>query len=187
MKRIIISMMAVAALFIVSEVNAQEKFPGLDPSPLDVAFFPSNSATAEFRGDRVEAKIKFYYSRPQLKGRSLDELVPNGKTWRFGANEAAEITFYQDVNIGSTKVSAGTYAVFIDNNNGKWSFSLNTKLNRWGNFHMDGDKEVARIDAAMSTNSDSVEALSVKFKEVDGGAHMVVGWGNVIAEMPIKM
>ncbi|MBO3697055.1 DUF2911 domain-containing protein [Roseivirga sp. E12] len=163
-----------------------QKFPGLDPSPLDVAFFPGNSANAEFRGPRVEAKIKLYYSRPQLKDRELSKLVPDGKMWRFGANEASEITFYSDVTVGNKTVKAGTYAVFIDVKGNNWDFVLHSKLNTWGNFLMDGSQEVARVAGAISTNSDSVEALSVAFKEVDGGAHMVVGWGNTIAEMPIK-
>jgi hypothetical protein len=38
------------------------------------------------------------YSRPQLKGRSLNELAPAGKVWRTGANEAAEITLYKDMS-----------------------------------------------------------------------------------------
>lgn len=168
-------------------LNAQaQKFPALDPSPMDAAFFPSNSANAEFSGPRVEAKIKLYYSRPQLNDRPISELVPDGKMWRFGANEASEITFYQDVTIGNSKVKAGTYAVFIDAKGKSWDFVLHSKLNTWGNFLMDGSKEIARVAGAMSTNGDSVEALSVIFKEVDGGAHMVVGWENTIAEMPIK-
>ena len=37
------------------------------------------------------------YGRPQLKGRDLAKLAPADKVWRTGANEAAEITFYNDV------------------------------------------------------------------------------------------
>ena len=51
---------------------------------------------------------------------------------------------------------------------------------------MDGNKEIASVGGVASTNSETVEALSVIFKEVEGGAHLVVGWGTVIAEMPIK-
>ena len=76
------------------QVNAQ-KFPGLDKSPMDLASFPS-------KGNKV---VKIYYSRPQLKGRSLSELTPNGKVWRTGANEATEITFFKDVNFGGKPVS----------------------------------------------------------------------------------
>ena len=82
------------------ELNAQ-KFSGLDKSPLDMASFPS-------KGDKV---VKIYYSRPQLKGRSLSELTPNGKVWRTGANEATEITFFKDVNFGGKSIKAGTYVL----------------------------------------------------------------------------
>jgi len=181
------SLLLITLALAFTALNTQaQKFPGLDPSPLDVAFFPGNSANAEFRGPRVEAQIKLYYSRPQLKDRELSKLVPDGKMWRFGANEASEITFYQDVTVGDTPVKAGTYAVFIDVKGSSWEFVLHSKLNTWGNFLMKGSNEVARVAGAMSTNNDSVEALSVAFKEVDGGAHMVVGWANTIAEMPIK-
>jgi hypothetical protein len=178
-------LITLALTLIAFGANAQ-KFPGLDPSPMDVAFFPGNSANAEFNGPRVKAKIKLYYSRPQLKGRALSELIPNDKAWRFGANEASEITFYQDVTVGNSKVNAGTYAVFAEVKDGEWTFSLHSKLNTWGNFLMDGNKEIASVGGVASANSDTVEALSVIFKEVEGGAHLVVGWGTVIAEMPIK-
>lgn len=186
MKKIFVSVVAAAALFIVTQVNAQEEFAALDASPMDVTFFPSNSANAEFNGDRVEAKIKLYYSRPQLKGRPLSDLIPGDKAWRFGANEATEITFYQNVNIGGTKVKAGTYAVSADVKAGKWTFIIGSKVNTWGNFLPNGNKEIARVEGVVSSNSSVVEALSMKFKAVDGGAHLVVGWGNVIAQMPIN-
>ncbi len=56
--------------------------------------------------------VKVVYSRPQLKGRSLDKLAPKDKVWRTGANEAAEITFYKDVTFGGKEVKAGTYTLF---------------------------------------------------------------------------
>ena len=32
-----------------------------------------------------------------------------------------------------------------------------------------------------------IEAFSMMFKEVEGGAHLVVGWENTIVELPITM
>ena len=117
----------------------------------------------------------------------MSELIPADKTWRFGANEASEITFYSNVTIGSTNVKAGTYAISADVKDGKWTFILGSKLNTWGNFLPKGNVEIARVEGEVSTNSEVIEALSVKFKEVDDGAHLIVGWGNIIAEMPIKL
>ena len=90
MKKIIL-LVAVFALTIgfSNQVIAQN-FKGLDKSPMDIASFPSNYRISE-------KVIKIIYSRPQLKGRSLEKLAPLGKKWRTGANEATEVTFYKDV------------------------------------------------------------------------------------------
>ena len=66
MKNLIISILT---LFVVNLVQAQ-KFKGLDKSPLDMIEFPEN------RGEKKWARI--LYSRPQLKGRAYESLVPNG-------------------------------------------------------------------------------------------------------------
>ena len=87
MKKIYLLLTLVLALVFNNETNAQE-FSGLDKSPADIAAYPSSY--------RVSDKaVRVIYSRPQLKGRSLSELAPEGKVWRTGANEAPEITFYQ--------------------------------------------------------------------------------------------
>ena len=71
-------------------MSAQE-FKGLDKSPLDMIQFPHNRETKK--------SIRVLYS-PQLKGRPLAKLAPNGKVWRTGANEASEITFNTAMNQG---------------------------------------------------------------------------------------
>ena len=86
-----------------SNANAQ-KFPTLDKSPMDMAAYPN-----DYKDANKTARI--IYCRPQLKGRSLDELTPVGKVWRTGANEVPEITFYKDVKFGNTKLKAGSYAL----------------------------------------------------------------------------
>ncbi len=85
-----IVMFSCALLFSVN-VNAQ-KFSDLDKSPMDAASFPSSYKESN-------KLIKVVYSRPQLKGRELNTLAPNGKVWRTGANEAAEITLYKDISL----------------------------------------------------------------------------------------
>lgn len=72
-------------MLLATNVEAQ-KFPGLDKSPMDAASHPTSYKVS----DKV---AKVVYGRPQLNGRSLDKLAPNGKQWRLGANEAAEISF----------------------------------------------------------------------------------------------
>ena len=179
----------VIALFSFTQAQAQE-FPSLDPSPLDVAYFPDRLPYTDLRARTTSSpKIKLYYSRPQLKGRKMigERPAPYGKMWRAGANEANEITFYADVTFGDTKVPAGTYSLFAVPGEETWEFVLHSKLNTWGNYALKHSKQVARANGTSQKSDEPIEALSFMFKEVDGGAHMVFGWENTIVEIPIKM
>ena len=160
-----------------SEATSQ-KFPGMDKSPADIASYPSSYKIAK-------KSVKITYSRPQLKGRSMSELAPAGKVWRTGANEAAEITFYKDVTFGGKSVKAGTYSLFTIPGNKEWTIILNTNLNQWGAYTYDAAADVVRVKASASSDSDSLEAFSIAFKEVEEGTHMVMGWGTTRVETPI--
>ena len=132
---------AFALIFTIS-VSAQD-FSGLDKSPMDAAAYPASY--------RVTDKIvRVIYSRPQLKGRSVAELAPTGKVWRTGANEAVEITLYQDLSIGGSPVKAGTYSLFTIPGDGEWTVVLNSNLNQWGAYSYEESADVARVMARES-------------------------------------
>jgi len=171
--------LATLALALVFTTNlVAQDFGGLDKSPADIASFPSSS--------RVSNKmVKITYSRPQLKGRSLSELAPAGKVWRTGANEAVEITFYQDSKVGGTDIKAGTYSLFSIPGDGEWTVILNSNLNQWGAYSYDESADVARVKASASNDGKSLEAFSIAFKEADGGAHLVMGWGTTRVALPM--
>src|SRR5205807_1014333 len=72
---------------------------------------PSPPGTAEvtLKG----SKITIDYSRPSMKGRKIvGELLPYGKVWRTGANEATTLTTETALNIGGTNVPAGKYTLY---------------------------------------------------------------------------
>ncbi|PCJ94437.1 MAG: asparagine synthetase B [Flavobacteriaceae bacterium] len=171
-----LTIIAVTMMFS-SEVVAQN-FSGLDKSPADIALYPSRAA------DKI---VKVVYSRPQLKGRSLSDLAPAGKVWRTGANEATEITFFKDVNFAGKSVKAGTYSLFTIPSSGEWTIILNSNLNQWGAYSYADSADVARVTASASTDGKSLEAFSIAYKEIDGGANMVLGWGTTRVTVPITL
>ena len=82
-----------------------QNFGGLDQSPMDQAKFPTSN--------RVTEKVAIItYSRPQLKNRSFDDIVPKNKVWRTGANEATELRLFNDIEINNTTIVAVTYTLF---------------------------------------------------------------------------
>ncbi|WP_350287706.1 DUF2911 domain-containing protein [uncultured Croceitalea sp.] len=177
MKKVLLPVLFALALVFSTEATAQ-KFSGLDKSPADIASFP----TSYKESDKAARVI---YGRPQLKGRSMGDLAPAGKVWRTGANEAPEVTFYKDVTFGGEKVAAGTYALFTIPGEGEWTVILNKNLNQWGAYSYDNSADVVRVTSKAGTESESLEAFSIAFKEVEGGAHLVMGWGNVRVATPV--
>ena len=138
-------------LLLTTNVNAQ-KFAGLDKSPMDGASFPSDYKISK-------KDVKIVYGRPQLNGRSLSELAPNGKQWRTGANEAAEITFYKDMTVAGTKIKAGTYTMSTIPGEKEWTIIFSSDLNVWGSYFYNEANDVARVTAKASMGDESLEAF----------------------------
>jgi hypothetical protein len=178
MKKIIL--MLTCSLFIFS-AEAQYKFPALDASPADFAYFTLRSPNT---GSPV--KIKVAYSRPAKKGRDIfGALEAYGKVWRAGANESTEITFFTPVTVGEKKISAGTYSLFAIPNKDTWTIILNSVVNRWGAYSYDQTKDVIRTDVPVKSLPEVVETLSMTFTERPGGANLIMGWDKTAVELPI--
>ena len=78
-------LLTAAAAFILLAADAQLKTPA--PSP-----------TQTVKQDFGLSNIELSYSRPGMKGRKIyGDLVPFGKVWRTGANEATVVTFTDNV------------------------------------------------------------------------------------------
>ena len=159
-------------LLISSHANAQD-FAGLDKSPMDAALYKTS------RNAPVIAKV--IYSRPQLKGRSIGSLAPNGKVWRTGANEAANVIIYKDVEIGGKAVSAGEYSLFTIPGEKEWTIILNKDINVWGAYSYNPDNDVIRFSAPVTTGKE-LEAFSIAFS--NGTMHL--GWGTLRVNVPFS-
>ena len=161
----------VFAMLLTTHVEAQ-KFAGLDKSPMDAAIYKTS------RNAPVIAKV--IYSRPQLKGRSLGSLAPNGKVWRTGANEAANVTIYEDVKIGGKTISSGEYSLFTIPGEDEWTIIINKDINVWGAYSYEEANDVIRVTAPVSSSEEELEAFSIAFSE--GTMHL--GWGTVRVNVP---
>jgi len=179
-KSTLISTIAMAFLMLISiTINAQE-FPKLDKSPMDASSFPSDYK-------EPNKLIKIIYSRPELRGRSVEELVPKGEVWRTGANEAAELTLYVPMKFGEVEIGAGTYTLYVISGDNEWTVIISKDLNVWGSYFYSEGNDIARLTVETSINKDSLEAFSIVFgKSEKGGINMHLGWGNTRAIVPFK-
>jgi hypothetical protein len=171
-------------ILLFSLVSQEQDLPGLDKSPMDMAYFPDNFAHDRKPGEKAIARV--IYSRPRKGERAVfGKLVPYGEVWRTGANEATEIKFYQDVNLGGKKVKAGTYSLFSIPREKEWTIMLNTDLDYWGAYSYNPKNDVVRVTAPASQLTDSVESFTIAFG--DKGAKsgiMKIAWERTAVEVP---
>lgn len=176
MKKIIL-LVAVFALSIgFSNQAIAQNFKGLDKSPMDIASFPSNYRVSE-------KVIKIIYSRPQLKGRSLEKLAPLGKKWRTGANEATEVTFYKDVVFGGTAVKAGTYTMYAIPGKATWTVALSSQLNVWGVYFHKDENDVAKVTIPVKQTEENLDVFSIA---IDEDMTINMGWGSTLISIPVQ-
>lgn len=135
------------------------------PKPLKS---PRRQSTGEVEGVQIDID----YGSPYVKERVIwGELVPYGKIWRAGANEATAITFGSDVMIDGSAVPAGTYALFIiPKENADWTIVLNEEWSKeihgvWGAYDHKPAKDVLRFDVTPTFSEDNLESLTYTVTE----------------------
>ncbi|MDG2167180.1 MAG: DUF2911 domain-containing protein [Opitutales bacterium] len=172
-----ISTFALAILLLTSSFTfAQKRGNGKTrPSP--------NAEVSQTIGTTV---VSLTFGRPGLKGRKLEDLVPDGKVWRTGANESTVITLSDDVMMGDASVKAGTYSLYTKPNAKENSLDIiiNSKLS-WGTQY-DESKDVARTTVKVSRDNHPNEWFAIYFTNLtNSSADMKIHWGDAIAVVPV--
>lgn len=77
--------------------------------------------------------VTIKYSSPSMRSRKIfGDLVPYGKIWRAGANEATALHTDADIMLGSLAVPAGDYTLFILPEADSWTLIVNKQTGQWG-------------------------------------------------------
>ncbi len=150
---------------------------GALPSPLAIA-----------RMKYKDAYVKLTYSQPHKRGRIIfGNLVPYGRVWRMGANEATEITLTRDMQINGQLVRAGTYSLFAIPEQDKWTIIINAETGLWGSYNYNEKLDVMRFDVQVANTGKLIyEALQMKFDQKNELANLLINWDNVQISIPFK-
>lgn len=169
-------------------LTAQTKLPALDQSPMDMAYYPPGFAmNVSVRGEPGTLVARAIYSRPQMRGRKIfGDLVPFGKVWRLGANEATELDVYVPVTIGGKQVKPGRYTLYTIPEKDHWTVILNSQTDTWGAFGYKQQKDVLRTSVPVTSLDQPVEAFSMVFAKTASGADLVMAWENTEAKLPLQ-
>ena len=131
--------------------------PGLLKAQTDKSKRPSPPATAT--GKIGDATISIDYSSPSVKGRKIfGGLLPYGKVWRAGANEATMFQTDKDIMVEGKKLPAGKYSFFATPGENQWTIFFNSETGQWGD-KQGGD---ANMDSAKTVLSVVVKPKKTK-------------------------
>lgn len=145
---------------------------------------PSPADTAELSLDGKTIKIA--YSRPSMRGRKImGELVPFGKVWRTGANEATSLTTEADLMFGNVAVPKGTYTIYTLPAANGWKLIINKQTGQWGTQYDEG-QDLARIEMTVKQLSSPVEQFTITLDKADGGGMLKLEWENTSASVGFK-
>src|SRR5687768_6306072 len=74
---------------------------------------PGKGGSPHVRGEWTVdgANISIEYGRPFVKGRAESELMPAGKPWRTGADEATVLVTDKALKFGTLSLAPGTYTL----------------------------------------------------------------------------
>jgi Protein of unknown function (DUF2911) len=145
---------------------------------------PAASATCDLGGGK---SIKTDYSSPRMKGRKIfGKLVPYGKVWRTGANEATTFVTSSDVSVGGKAVPAGSYTLFTVPNADKWTLIVNKKTGEWGIPYKYESDELARVDMKVSKLPSPAEEFKISYEKSGSGCTMQIDWETTRASVDIS-
>lgn len=163
-----------ALLFAITPLGAQQKKAS-----------PHETVNATIDG----ATITVVYGRPYMKERKIwGGLVPFGKVWRTGADEATLLTTDKALELGGTSVPAGTYSVFTlpDENGAK--LILNKQTGQWGTKY-DEAQDLGRVNLKKEAAASPVEqfTIAVENNASGGGGVLKMMWENTQYSVPFTV
>jgi Protein of unknown function (DUF2911) len=133
------------------------------------------------------AKIAIEYGRPSIKGRPESQLMPAGKPWRTGADEATTITTDKPLKFGSVSLAPGTYTINTQPGD-EWQlvFGKLGKPGQWG-VPYNASLEMSRTPMKAGKTSAPVEMLTISIDDTATGGTLRIEWGTVSATAPFTV
>jgi Protein of unknown function (DUF2911) len=156
---------------------------------------PHETITATIDGDEV----KLVYGRPYTKDPKSGEmrkiwggLVPYGRVWRTGADEATLLTTATPIEIGGAPLAAGTYSLFtVPAEDGSAKLVINKKTGQWGIPYNEANEkanELARVDLKKTSLDKKVDQFTMAIEPLSaGGGELKMMWENTQYSVPFTV
>lgn len=135
------------------------------------------------------ANLSIEYGRPLLKGRPETQMMPIGKEWRTGADEATIITSNRALKFGAVSLEPGTYTINTVPGEKEWQLVLGklSKPGQWG-IPYQKDLEIGRTPMKVGKTKAPVENVTIAIDDVPGNSAVLrIEWGTTSVTAPFTI
>jgi hypothetical protein len=150
---------------------------------------PQPSPTQTIKQNFGLGNVELMYSRPGIKGRKIfGDVVPYGKVWRTGANNATVINFSDDVIIGGTNVKAGKYGLLSIPGKNEFTLIITKDLTVNQPSAYKEENDVVRVMAPVMKNRNAVETFTMQFANIKNeSCELHLMWDKLAVALPITV
>lgn len=161
-------------------INAQQRIS--NPNAIVDSFKKSIPCVTKEIVNGAEVEINYY--SPGVKGRTIwGGLVPYGEVWVTGAHNATSIRISKSFTIGTTKVTAGKYALFTIPGKEEWIFIVNKNYQQHLSDNYKSEEDILRYTVKPVWGHEVTERLQYSFSN----NMLVIAWEKMKLEIPIAV
>jgi hypothetical protein len=135
------------------------------------------------------ADLSIEYGRPSRRGREIfGALVPYGRVWCPGADEATKLTTNRALQFDALRLKAGAYSLWILPLPDRWSLIFNSQAEAFHTYHPE-NKDVGSIELHQEQLLVPVEQLTFGIEPAasgSGGA-ITMAWENTRVSAPFTV
>lgn len=150
----------------------------------------SPEATVVFENGDLKAYI--FYNRPNKKGRVIfakDGLVPFGKVWRTGANEATTFEINKELDFGGKPLPKGKYSLWTIPGEQTWKIIFNSDIPGWGvgfdgQVSRDAKKDILVIEAPVVLQDKEFEQFTISMEKMGEEMELIFIWDKTLVAAP---
>lgn len=143
---------------------------------------PHETISRDIDGDRVIVVYGRPYSKDPKSGETRKVwggVVPFGKVWRTGADEATLFVTAKPLDLGGATVPAGAYSLFtLPAEDGSAKLIISKQLGEWGAYTYDEKQDLARVDLKQEKTDSTVEEFTMALDKDGTGGVLKMMWEN---------
>jgi Protein of unknown function (DUF2911) len=155
-----------------------------------VSYTKSFSPEGNVAFSNGDLKASVFYNRPLKKGRVIfGDLIPYGKVWRTGANEASVFETNKELDFGGKILPKGKYSLWTIPGEQTWQIIFNSDIPSWG-VDFNGqplrvpEKDALIIEAPVVIQDKEFEQFTISLEKIGEEMELIFIWDKTLVAAP---